>query len=247
MRLLQEHRPKGIALARIPRQSRVAPAVVVKDSSARRLEFFAVEEMPLDVLGGLDQVLGPAALAAAREEDRRRAVIEGQRQHAAGLEHAGNLLERPLPQVRLEVLEHLGVKGEGSANEIKRAYRKPVRKYHLDVSKELDGQARLKEVGEACEIQRSAAATTGWGETEKPAGSSIHLPAAVRAGFITRPQAAGRAVSSFARRDRNVESTSTSVSGFRWRTAFKVHVSISSYRPLTAARGNIRVAIPTQR
>ncbi|NHA15394.1 DnaJ C-terminal domain-containing protein [Thioalkalivibrio sp. XN279] len=46
----------------------------------------------------------------------------------------------------------LGVKRDASADEIKRAYRKLARKYHPDVSKEPDAEARFKEVGEAYEV-----------------------------------------------------------------------------------------------
>lgn len=45
----------------------------------------------------------------------------------------------------------LGVKPEASADEIKRAYRKLARRYHPDVSKEADAEARFKELGEAYE------------------------------------------------------------------------------------------------
>jgi len=43
----------------------------------------------------------------------------------------------------------LGVERGASQDEIKRAYRKLARKYHPDVSKESDAEARFKEVGEA--------------------------------------------------------------------------------------------------
>jgi curved DNA-binding protein len=46
----------------------------------------------------------------------------------------------------------LGVSREASADEIKRAYRKLARKYHPDVSKEADAEARFKDVGEAYEV-----------------------------------------------------------------------------------------------
>jgi curved DNA-binding protein len=46
----------------------------------------------------------------------------------------------------------LDVSREASADEIKRAYRKLARKYHPDVSKEPDAEARFKEVGEAYEV-----------------------------------------------------------------------------------------------
>jgi len=46
----------------------------------------------------------------------------------------------------------LGVEKSASQDEIKRAYRKLARKYHPDVSKEPDAEARFKEVGEAHEV-----------------------------------------------------------------------------------------------
>lgn len=46
----------------------------------------------------------------------------------------------------------LGVARDASADEIKRAYRKLARKFHPDVSKEPDAEARFKEVGEAYEV-----------------------------------------------------------------------------------------------
>jgi len=45
----------------------------------------------------------------------------------------------------------IGVSKDASQDEIKRAYRKLARKYHPDVSKEADAEARFKEVGEAYE------------------------------------------------------------------------------------------------
>ena len=46
----------------------------------------------------------------------------------------------------------LGVARDASAEDIKRAYRKLARKYHPDVSKEADAEARFKEVAEAYEV-----------------------------------------------------------------------------------------------
>jgi len=48
--------------------------------------------------------------------------------------------------------EIMGVKQDATQDEIKRAYRKLARKYHPDVSKERDAEARFKEVGEAYEV-----------------------------------------------------------------------------------------------
>jgi curved DNA-binding protein len=46
----------------------------------------------------------------------------------------------------------LGVAREATADEVKRAYRKLARKYHPDVSKEKNAEARFKEVQEAYEV-----------------------------------------------------------------------------------------------
>ncbi|MGB5281806.1 MAG: DnaJ domain-containing protein, partial [Arenicellales bacterium] len=48
--------------------------------------------------------------------------------------------------------EIMGIKRDATQDEIKRAYRKLARKYHPDVSKESDAEARFKEVGEAYEV-----------------------------------------------------------------------------------------------
>ncbi|MGR9105801.1 MAG: DnaJ C-terminal domain-containing protein [Gammaproteobacteria bacterium] len=46
----------------------------------------------------------------------------------------------------------MGVKRDATQDEIKRAYRKLARKYHPDVSKEPDAEARFKDMGEAYEV-----------------------------------------------------------------------------------------------
>lgn len=48
--------------------------------------------------------------------------------------------------------EILELKKEASQDDIKRAYRKLARKYHPDISKEKDSEAKFKEVGEAYEV-----------------------------------------------------------------------------------------------
>ena len=48
--------------------------------------------------------------------------------------------------------EIMGVERDAAQEDIKRAYRKLARKFHPDVSKEVDAEARFKEVGEAYEV-----------------------------------------------------------------------------------------------
>ncbi|MBY0364663.1 cytochrome C biogenesis protein [Roseateles aquatilis] len=51
--------------------------------------------------------------------------------------------------------ETLGVERDASADDIKLAYRKLARKFHPDVSKEPDAEARFKEIGEAYEVLKA--------------------------------------------------------------------------------------------
>lgn len=48
----------------------------------------------------------------------------------------------------------LGIDKNATADEVKKAYRKLARKYHPDVSKDADAEARFKEVAEAYEVLR---------------------------------------------------------------------------------------------
>src|ERR1700754_4902344 len=50
----------------------------------------------------------------------------------------------------------LGVARGATADEIKKAYRRLARKYHPDVSKEKDAEAKFKEVQEAYEVLKDA-------------------------------------------------------------------------------------------
>ena len=48
----------------------------------------------------------------------------------------------------------LGVERGASDDEIRRSYRKLARKYHPDVSKENDAEARMRDVNEAYDVLR---------------------------------------------------------------------------------------------
>lgn len=50
----------------------------------------------------------------------------------------------------------LGVARDASADDIKHAYRRLARKYHPDLNKEADAEARFKEIGEAYEVLKDA-------------------------------------------------------------------------------------------
>ena len=58
--------------------------------------------------------------------------------------------------------EIMGVDRDASQDEIKRAYRRLARKYHPDVSKEADAEARFKEVGEAYEVLKDPEKRTAY-------------------------------------------------------------------------------------
>jgi curved DNA-binding protein len=71
----------------------------------------------------------------------------------------------------------MGVERDATQDDIKRAYRKLARKYHPDVSKEKNAEARFKEVGEAYEVLK---------DTEKRAAYD-QLGANYKAGQDFRP------------------------------------------------------------
>jgi len=79
----------------------------------------------------------------------------------------------------------MGVARDATEAQIKQAYRKLARKYHPDVSKEPDAEARFKEVGEAYEVLRSAekrAAYDRLGSGPRP-GEDFRPPPDFGAGF----------------------------------------------------------------
>ena len=56
----------------------------------------------------------------------------------------------------------MGVARDATQDEIKRSYRKLARKYHPDVSKETNAEARFKELGEANEVLKDAEKRTAY-------------------------------------------------------------------------------------
>lgn len=79
----------------------------------------------------------------------------------------------------------LGVDKTASQDEIKRAYRKLARKYHPDVSKEPDAEARFKEVAEANEALNDAERRAAYDEISRrhQAGQDFDPRAAGAGGF----------------------------------------------------------------
>ncbi len=79
----------------------------------------------------------------------------------------------------------MGVARDATEAQIKQAYRKLARKYHPDVSKEKDAEARFKEVGEAYEVLKSAekrAAYDQLGKGPRP-GEDFRPPPDWNSGF----------------------------------------------------------------
>jgi curved DNA-binding protein len=79
----------------------------------------------------------------------------------------------------------MGVKRDATQDEIKRAYRKLARKYHPDVSKEADAEARFKEVGEAYEVLKDPEKRSAYDQlgANWKAGQDFHPPPDWDAGF----------------------------------------------------------------
>ena len=79
----------------------------------------------------------------------------------------------------------LGVERSAGADEIKRAYRKLARKYHPDVSKEPDAEARFKEVAEAYEALSDSEKRAAYDEVGNrwKAGQEFRPPPGWESGF----------------------------------------------------------------
>jgi curved DNA-binding protein len=73
--------------------------------------------------------------------------------------------------------EIMGVARDASPDEIKRAYRRLARKFHPDVSKEKDAEARFKEVGEAYEVLRDPEKRAAYDQLgRRPQGEDFKPP-----------------------------------------------------------------------
>jgi len=81
--------------------------------------------------------------------------------------------------------EVLGVERNATQAEIKAAYRKLARKYHPDVSKEADAEARFKELGEAYEVLKDPEKRTAYDQLGKDwkAGQDFRPPPGWDQGF----------------------------------------------------------------
>ncbi|CAN5203866.1 DnaJ C-terminal domain-containing protein [soil metagenome] len=93
----------------------------------------------------------------------------------------------------------LGIGRDATQDDIKRAYRKLARKYHPDVSKASDAEARFKEVGEAYEVLKDAekrAAYDQFGSRWKQ-GQDFRPPPDWDAGFEFSGDTAGSGFSDF--------------------------------------------------
>jgi curved DNA-binding protein len=79
----------------------------------------------------------------------------------------------------------MGVARDATETQIKQAYRKLARKYHPDVSKEKDAEARFKEVGEAYEVLKSAEKRAAYDQLGQghSAGQDFRPPPDWDAGF----------------------------------------------------------------
>jgi curved DNA-binding protein len=89
----------------------------------------------------------------------------------------------------------LGVERAATADQIKTAYRRLARKYHPDVSKEKDAEARFKELQEAYEVLRDPEKRAAYDQlgSEWKSGQQFHPPPDWGSGFefSGRPGGAG--------------------------------------------------------
>jgi curved DNA-binding protein len=89
----------------------------------------------------------------------------------------------------------LGVKRGATADEIKKVYRRLARKYHPDVSKEPNAEAKFKEVQEAYEVLRDPEKRAAYDQlgNEMKSGQEFRPPPDWASGFEFRGRPQGRA------------------------------------------------------
>ena len=82
----------------------------------------------------------------------------------------------------------MGVQRDATPDQVKQAYRKLARKYHPDVSKEKNAEARFKEVGEAYEVLRDPQKRAAYDQLGKgpTPGESFQPPPDWASGFEFR-------------------------------------------------------------
>ncbi len=82
----------------------------------------------------------------------------------------------------------MGLKRDASQDDIKRAYRKLARKYHPDVSKEPNAEAKFKEVGEAYEVLKDPEKRAAYNRLDPnlKSGQEFHPPPNWDSGFEFR-------------------------------------------------------------
>lgn len=93
----------------------------------------------------------------------------------------------------------LGVAREATADDIKKAYRRLARKYHPDVSKEKDAEARFKEVQEAYEVLKDTEKRAAYDQlgSNWQQGQQFRPPPEWASGFEFRGRPAGGAQQEF--------------------------------------------------
>src|ERR1700689_2849489 len=91
--------------------------------------------------------------------------------------------------------EILGLTRAADADEVKRAYRKLARKFHPDVSKEPNAEAKFKEVQEAYEVLRDPEKRAAYDQlgNEMKSGQEFPPPPDWASGFEFRGRPQGRA------------------------------------------------------
>jgi curved DNA-binding protein len=89
----------------------------------------------------------------------------------------------------------MGVERDATQDEVKRAYRKLARKYHPDVSKEVDAELKFKELGEANEVLKDPEKRAAYDQlgSNWKAQQDFHPPPEWGSGFEQRgrPQSGG--------------------------------------------------------